>query len=298
MQIVANGITLDYETHGAEEAPPLILVRGLGSQLIHWPDALIAALTGAGYRVIRFDNRDVGRSQRCPAPGVTGEADDILRAAKAGALPPPAYSLGDMARDVTGLMDALGIDRAHVLGISMGGAILQLLTLHHADRLLSATIVMTACRSLGGAKSGLAELDSLLARPLTREAYIESWVEEHRVNGSPGFPMPEADIRDEAARAWARGYDAAGINRQLLATAAEPPRCAALREVALPCLVIHGAEDALIPPEAGREIAANIPGADYVEIPGMGHIITPALAPHFAGIVTGFLDRVQSSSQL
>lgn len=300
MQITTNGIALEVETHGPEAGPALILVRGLGSQLIHWPAALTDALAGAGYRVICFDNRDVGLSQRCPAEGVTGDAGDILAAVAAGRPPRPAYTLADMAGDVTGLMDALGIGRAHVLGISMGGAITQLLAIGHADRLLSATVVMTACRALGGPGAGAAQLDSLLAREMDEAAYIDAWVEEHATNGSPGYPMPEPDIRAEAALAWSRGYDPAGINRQFLATAAQPPRCEALRDVTLPCLVIHGAEDALIPPQAGREIAANIPGAAYHEIPGMGHIITPALAPLFAEKVIGFLadHGGASSSQL
>lgn len=288
MQITANGLTLETDIQGPEDGPPLILIRGLGSQLIHWPDALIDALTGAGYRVIRFDNRDVGLSQRCPAPGVSGDADDILRATAEGVLPTPAYTLEDMAADVIGLMDALGLDRAHMLGISMGGAVLQVLALRHADRLLSAMIVMTACRALGGGADNT-RLHNLLTRPVDRATHIENWVQEHRTNGSPGYPMPEEDIRAEAALAWDRGHDVEGINRQLLATIAAPSRCAALRRVKLPCLVIHGSDDKLIPPEAGQEIAASIPSAAYVELPGMGHIITPALAPIFAKVVTGFL---------
>lgn len=228
MQITANGIALEFDAQGPEDGAPLILIRGLGSQMIHWSIALIEALADAVHRVIRFDNRDVGRSQRCPAPGVRATARDILAQAGEGMLPAPAYMLEDMARDVVGLMDALEIERAHVLGISMGGAIAQVLALEHGARLLSATIVMSACRPLAGAAAP-DRLSALLARPMDEAAYVEAWVEEHRAHGSPGYPMPEAEIRAEARLAHARGYDAEGINRQLLAVAAAPGRCAGSR---------------------------------------------------------------------
>ncbi|MFC3117728.1 alpha/beta fold hydrolase [Jhaorihella thermophila] len=145
MQIDANGIRLEVELHGPGSGAPIILIRGLGTQLVHWPAALTEGLAARGFRVVIFDNRDVGLSQRCPAPGVPSSADEILEALRRGVPLRPAYTLNDMARDVVGLMDALDIPRAHVFGISMGGAIAQILALDHGARLLTATFVMTAC---------------------------------------------------------------------------------------------------------------------------------------------------------
>lgn len=284
MQVAANGITLEVEIHGDAEGVPLVLIRGLGSQLVHWPRELVAGLAARGYRVVIFDNRDAGLSARCPAPGIADGADAILAAIRAGRVPPPAYRLDDMARDVVGLMDALGIGRAHVFGISMGGAIAQILACDHRERLLGAMIVMSSAR-LRGAR--LAE--QLVSRPLDREDFIAAQLEGDRAWGSPGFPAPETWLRDTAARAWERGADAAGMNRQLLAILNAPDRRAALAGVTLPCLVIHGSEDRLIPPEAGREIAALIPGAEAEIIAGMGHVITPALALRIVERVDRFI---------
>ena len=291
MQIRANGITLEVEDHGDTANPALILIRGLGTQLVHWPANFIDGFVGAGFRTITFDNRDVGLSARCPAPGVPGDADEIAARVTAGDDIPPAYTLDDMAGDVIGLMDALGIDRAHVFGISMGGAIAQLLAIHHADRLLSDTIVMTACRPLLDRAHAPQMLPRLLARPETRDEAQDNWVAGHASFGSPGFPMPEDRIRAEARLAWERGHDADGINRQLLATLAAPDRRPDLASVTTPCLVIHGIDDTLIPVEFGAEIAAHIPDAEYHAIKGMGHIITPLLAPQIVSLVSDFIRR-------
>ena len=291
MQIPANGITLEVEDHGAPTDPALILIRGLGTQLVHWPANFVQGFVRAGFRCITFDNRDVGLSSRCPAPGVPGDPDQITARVTAGEEIAPAYALDDMAADVVGLMDTLGIARAHVFGISMGGAIAQILAMNHADRLLSDTIVMTACRPLLDRAHAAAILPRLLARPETEAEAQDNWVAGHASFGSPGFPMPEAEIRAEARLAWARGHDAEGVNRQLLATMAAPDRRPLLRRVTTPCLVIHGIDDTLIPVEMGAEIAEHIPGAEYQAIKGMGHIITPLLAPQIVSLVTDFIRR-------
>ncbi|WP_322864920.1 alpha/beta fold hydrolase [Aquicoccus sp. G2-2] len=293
MQIKANGITLEVEDHGDPANPALILVRGLGSQLIHWPANFVEGFVAAGFRCVTFDNRDVGRSQRCPAPGVPAQADDIAARSVAGEDIAPAYTLDDMAADVIGLMDALDIPRAHVFGISMGGAIVQILAINHPDRLLTDTIVMTACRPLLERSHRAELLPRLLVQPETEAQAQDNWVEGHASFGSPGFPMPEVDIRAEARLAWARGGDpdtaADGINRQVLATMAAGDRRAQLADVITPCLVIHGVDDALIPVEFGAEIAAHIPGSTYHPLNGMGHIITPLLAPQIVALVTDFI---------
>jgi len=286
MRLEARGIALEVEAHGPADGPALILIRGLGTQLVHWPQELVRGFAHRGFRTVIFDNRDVGRSARCPAPGVPGDRKRILAALRAGAPPAPAYGLDDMAGDVIGIMDRLGIGRAHVFGISMGGVIAQILAIDHADRLLSACIVMSAARLND---PGL--LERLLVEDLDRTAFQDAWVAAHAEFGSPGYPMAEAEIRREAGRAWDRGADAAGVNRQALAIAAAPDRRRELPGVKRPCLVIHGADDRLIPPAAGREIAALIPGAELRIIEGMGHIITPALAPEIVGTVDRFLAR-------
>lgn len=291
MQITANGLTLDIADHGPKDAPALILIRGLGTQRIHWPGNFIQGFVRAGFRTISFDNRDIGQSSRCPAPGVPDDPDDIAALVAAGQEITPAYTLDDMAADVIGLMDALDIARAHVFGISMGGAIAQILALNHPDRLFTDTIVMTACRPLLDRAHAATILPRLLTYPETLEQAQDNWVAGHASFGSPGFPMPEDDIRAEARLAHSRGSDAAGVNRQLLATLAAGDRRPALGAVTTPCLVIHGVDDTLIPVALGAEIAAHIPDSEYHAIKGMGHIITPLLAPRIVSLVADFIKR-------
>lgn len=286
MQITANGIQIEVETHGPATGTPLILIRGLGTQLVHWPDELIDGFVSKGFHVVTFDNRDVGLSQRCPSADASGDPQEILTQVQSGTSPKSAYKLADMARDVTGLMDALGVAKAHIFGISMGGAITQVLATDHSNRLLSATIVMSAAQL-----SDPAILPRVLTYPLDRKDYIDASLAGDADWGSPGYPASDAYLRDQAGRAWDRGYDAFGINRQLLATMTAPERRTALTKVDLPCLVIHGIDDTLIPVEAGREIAALIPQSELQVIDGMGHVITPSLAPVIVDLVTDFAHR-------
>ncbi len=292
--VEANGITLALEDDGPREAAPLILIRGQGTQMAHWPGELVAGFVKAGFRIVTFDNRDVGLSQRCPVPGVPGKADEIIERLKNGVAIAAPYGIEDMARDVTGLMDVLELEQAHVFGISMGGMITQQLIVQAPERLLSATIVMSACRPIsetgvGGQAALVERAEKLLVRPLTREAYLVSQVEEHAAWGSPGYPMPEADIRAMASVAYDRGVDAEGMNRQVIAVAGAPDRRPGLAMASLPCLVIHGEDDALVPIEMGREIADIIPASEFCAVSGMGHIITPSLAPLIVKTVTDFI---------
>jgi pimeloyl-ACP methyl ester carboxylesterase len=289
MQVKANGIVLEYEEYGPKDGVPLILIRGLGSQLVYWPQKFVQGFTNHGYRTIIFDNRDVGLSQRFAVKGVSHSKSSILEAAKTGNIPPPAYSLDDMAHDVIGLMDALHIPRAHVFGISMGGGIAQLLAIDHAARFLSATIVMTTAKFRGAEM-----LEILLVEDEDRAAFQETWIEGNKDYGSPGFYATDNYIRTEAGLAWDRGADAAGVNRQTLATIAAGDRRERLKAVALPCLVIHGAVDTLVPPDKGREIATLIPDAKLEIVDGMGHVITPRLAPLIVDMVDRFI-KAQST---
>ncbi len=287
MQINAGGVMLEVEEYGPRDGVPIILIRGLGTQLAHWVPEVFQGFASRGYRTIIFDNRDVGLSQKFRREGRSDTADEISGIVERGETLEPAYRLGDMAGDVVALMDALGIARAHIFGISMGGGITQILALRHAHRLLSATMVMTAAQF-----GGFERIRLLLARPRTREQAIEAGLAEEGLWGSPGFPRPGQEVRDMFARAWDRDGDETGINRHVLATVMTGDRRQELPNVALPCLVIHGADDTLVPPGKGREIAALIPGAEYEEIAGMGHVITPKLAPLLVARVDSFIRKI------
>lgn len=295
MQLKANGITLEVEDHGDKTAPAMILIRGLGTQLVHWPQELIKGFMAAGFRTIVFDNRDVGLSQRFDDADVPSSAEAIIAAAEAGSEIASAYSLSDMAADVIGVMDVLEIENAHIFGISMGGAIAQILALEHRARLITDTIVMTACRPLVERGHSASLLPQLVARDdASLEAAKDALVAEYGAWGSPGYPASEEFIRAQAKSAYMRGGPkAAGINRQLLATMSAPDRRPALKQLDVPACVIHGLDDALIPHELGAEIAAHIKGSEYHPIKGMGHIITPLLAPEIVRIVAKFV-RAQS----
>lgn len=291
MQVTANGLSMEVETHGPKDGPAVVMIRGLGSQLIHWPAGLYQGLAALGFYVILMDNRDVGLSQRCPDPKVPDTAEEILARLAQGEVVPCAYTLNDMAADVAGVLDALGVAKAHVLGISMGGAIAQILCLDHADRVLSATFVMTAARLMRDPAQAENILPALLATPCARDAYVANFLHEDTMWGSPGYPMTEAALRKQAELAYDRGVDAGGINRQALAVLHAQDRRVALAHVALPCQVIHGAQDRLIPPEAGAELAGVIPHCDHHVIDGMGHVITPKLAPMVVDLVQDFIHR-------
>lgn len=284
MQITANGIQLEYEDHGPQDGPALVLVRGLGSQLVHWPTEFVQGFAALGYRTIIFDNRDVGRSQHFPKVGVVSGAASIAAHMKAGKVFQSAYVLSDMGNDIIGLLDALNIAKAHILGISMGAAITAAIT--QQERLLSAILIMSA----GPNPLPPETLQQLLAEPMDLQQAQDGWIKVHQDWGSPGFPVDDDYIREQATCAWHRGHDATGINRQILAILKSPDRNAKMAAMKLPCLVIHGADDALIPPDVGRKIAGLIPGAQLEIVKGMGHIITPSLAPVIVDMVHGFLD--------
>ncbi len=293
--VKANGISLAVEDSGPRDAPPLILIRGQGSQMAHWPRVLIDGFGAAGFRTIAFDNRDVGLSQRCPAADVPADADSILARVRQGQALPAAYGLSDMACDVTGLMDTLGIEQAHLFGISLGGMVTQQVMIDAPDRLLSATIVMSSCRPANerfeGNELTIADLmESLLSQDLTRDAYVAAQIEEHAAWGSPGYPMDRAEIETMANLAFDRGVDAEGKNRQLLAAASAPDRRPGLARTQVPSLVIHGEDDTLLPLELGQEIAAIIPDNLFHAVAGMGHIITPSLAPVIVDMVRDFIQ--------
>ncbi len=276
-RVAANDIELAYETFGDAGAPPVVLIMGLATQMIAWPDELCESLARGGYFVIRFDNRDVGESthlRNLPPPRL---ADMFVRRR------PPPYSIGDMAADVVGLIGGLGLDDVHLVGASMGGFIAQTVALEHAARVRTLTLIMTSTgsRRVGQPKPRIYTrlLRSRVAAG--RPAAVAATVETFRLIGSHGFAFDEQYIRDLAGRSWDRGYDPDGARRQLAASASQPNRTADLRRITVPTLVIHGLHDPLVAPSGGLAVARAIPDSRFVGFSGMGHDLPRALWPEF-----------------
>jgi len=272
-----NGIDLCYETFGDPADPPLLLVMGLSAPMIWWDEPLCEQLAGRGFHVIRFDNRDSGRST-----SVGGRAS-VPRAYLARQAP---YSLADLADDTAALLDRLEITSAHVVGASLGGMVGQLLAIRRPDLVASLTSIMstTGNRLVGWPRP--AALGALLARePRERAAYIEQLVKTFRVIGSPGYPFDEERMRARAARTFDRGINPAGVARQLAAVLATPDRTKALRSLRIPVSVIHGAEDPLIHVGAGLATARAVPGAELHVFHGMGHDLPEPLWTRFADVI-------------
>lgn len=283
----ANGLELEYDTFGDPAAPPLVLVMGLGAQMITWEDGFCELLAGRGFFVVRYDNRDVGLStwlDHLPPPD--------LAALAAGDSSTAPYTLSDMADDAVGLFDALGIDRAHVVGASMGGMIVQQLAIDHPDRLRSITSIMS---TTGDREVGQAEPWALamLTRPpaSTREQALADSVEGYRRLGSPGYPDDEAFLLVKAALHYDRARHPVGTLRHAAAVVASGDRTAGLRSVRLPALVVHGDADPLINVSGGKATAEAIPGAELVVIPGMGHNLPRAVWPELADAIEGVAAR-------
>ncbi|MEL7448543.1 MAG: alpha/beta fold hydrolase [Pseudomonadota bacterium] len=286
---LTSGIELEYEEFGDPSAPPLVLIMGLGTQMIAWPDPLCESLAAAGLRVIRFDNRDVGLSTRLDGVRVPGVVK--LQCARwMGRRPAVPYTLEDMAQDAAHLLDALEIPAAHVAGASMGGMIAQVLAINHPQRVRSLCSIMstTGAGGLPGPRAKVA-WHMFLSRPKPGDhaAYIQHTVQTLRMIGSPGFPQTEDDWRALVERHVARAYYPEGFRRQLAAVLVSPDRSPALEKLTAPTLVIHGSEDPLIRPEAGRQTAAVIPGARLEMIEGMGHDMAPDLLPTLSDLMAG-----------
>jgi pimeloyl-ACP methyl ester carboxylesterase len=273
-RLKSNGIGIEYETFGDAKDAPMLLIMGLGAQMTTWDDDFCKQLSKRGFHVIRFDNRDVGLSDKMDSAGMPD-----IQAAFAGD-PKPAYSLDDMADDAVGVLDALGISAAHIVGASMGGFITQLVGINHPKRALSLTSIM----SHPGGEDAVAPLPEgleVLIRvpPQDRQSIVENSILTRRVLAGAGNPFDEAKERVNAERAYDRSYYPAGMGRQLVAVLAAKGRLERLSKVKIPTLVIHGLDDVLIPPENGRRVAAAVPGANLLEFEGMGHNIPEPLWP-------------------
>ena len=272
----ANGIELAYDELGDPDGEPMLMIMGLGTQLLHWEEGFCAELGDRGYRVIRFDNRDVGHSTKI-------DGDRLSAPTMLLGLGEPAYKLRDMADDAAGLLDHLGLDRAHVVGASMGGMIAQALTIGHPERVRSLASLMS---STGSRRFGLPRLRAfgtlLSAPPRDRESYAERVVKTFRVIGSPDYPPEDERIRALALAAFDRCFYPRGVARQLHAITSSRDRTRRLGEITAPTVVIHGTRDPLVRPAAGRATAKAIPGSHLCLIEGMGHDLPPALWPRLA----------------
>lgn len=274
----ANGIQIEYDTFGDSNSPPLLLIRGLGTQMTDWEEDFCNRFVEKGFFVIRFDNRDVGLSQKFEECGVP----DIMAALTAlmqGQEVQTPYNLEDMADDAVGLLDALGVKKAHVCGISMGSAITQIIGYRHPSRVLSLIPIMgtTGNPDLPPAKPEAMQL-LLTPAPEEREANIEQYKKTQKVIWG-NLPYDEDDINKRAAVSYDRANYPQGVARQLVATIANGNRKSRLASITAPVLVIHGAQDPLIPMEGGKDTAKAIPGADLLIIEGMGHCLPRAAWP-------------------
>jgi pimeloyl-ACP methyl ester carboxylesterase len=296
-QFTVNGLQIEAESFGEDSRPAVLLVMGLGMQLLAWPDALCQRLADAGYRVIRFDNRDIGLSTKLDDARIS-----IPRAALRYALhlPIPApYKVQDMAGDARGLLNALGIERAHVVGVSMGGMIAQNLAATWPERCASLVSIMSSSGSRRLPRPQPRVLRLMLSRPPRRDdpaAQLRHFKNLFRALSGPGFPMPDDELEARLKRSLARSYSPAGTARQLLAIAASGDRSSLLRSIHVPTLVLHGTRDPLLPLVHGEDCARKIPGASFESIEGMGHDLPSSLLPRLGDTLLAHFARVSRAA--
>lgn len=272
----ANGIEIAYETFGDPAAPTVLLVMGLGSQMIHWDVEFCEGIAARGFHVVRFDNRDMGESTRIDEPV---DVFAVMGAIGSDDMPAVPYLLSDMAADAVGLLDHLGVDEAHLFGVSMGGMIVQTVAIEHPQRVRSLTSVMSTTGDPDVGTPTAEAMTALLSPPpQTRDELQDTAVRQAGVWGSPGLYDVER-LRRIAGEAWDRGYDPAGAARQLAAIFASGSRSPGLAEIAVPTLVIHGTADTLVQPSGGERTAEVVPDAKLLMIDGMGHDLSPPLWP-------------------
>ncbi len=289
--LTANGIRIAYEEFGDRAAAPVLLIMGLGAQMVLWREDFCRLLAARGHRVIRFDNRDVGESSWLDSLGVP----DVMGAFAAAATQQPfaaPYLLRDMAADAAGLLDGLAIEAAHVVGTSMGGMIAQTMAIEAPARVRTLTSIMSTTGA-PGLPTPRPEVAAVLITPPppTRAEAIEHGVTVYRTIGSPGFPFDEAEVRHLATVMYDRGFHPLGVARQLVAVLASGDRTAALAGLRLPTLVVHGTDDPLVPFPAGQATAAAIPGAELLAIEGMGHDMPRPIWPRLVDAISALTAR-------
>ncbi len=302
MKIIANKIQIEVEDTGpglnaqGQQRPAVLLIMGLGMQLIAWPPGLVQGLVDAGYRVIRHDNRDIGLSQHFDAAGSPNLIWAILKYRLRCAVKSP-YSVADMAMDALGVLDALNIKQAHIVGVSMGGMISQRVALAAPDRVLSLTSIMSSSGARGLPEARPEVLRAMMSRPASTslEDIGDFYVNLIRVIGSPVFRVPEAEVRERIKVSTQRSYHPVGTLRQMLAIVADTTRAGELHRVTRPTLVMHGRADPLVPFACGEDTAKRIPNSKFVAIDGMAHDLPPGVVErllppmlaHFRASTTG-----------
>lgn len=285
--VTANGISIAYEESGEPGAPAMVLVMGLGMPLVFWPDAFVEGLEKAGFRLVRLDNRDCGLSQRI-GKARHGPIPVAMARSVMGLEVHAPYALADMAADVVGLLDALGIARAHVVGESLGGMVAQVLAARHPERVASLTSIMSSSGNPFVSMARPRALGAILHRPenpADPQSVTEHLVRVMEVIGSRSRPADAGALRELCGRAARRGYDTNGTARQLLAMLASGDRRAEIATIRAPTLVIHGTDDPLVPKAAGREVARLVPGARLLEFDGMGHDLPSDLIPQIVSAI-------------
>ncbi|KQV53032.1 alpha/beta hydrolase [Pelomonas sp. Root1217] len=297
MQVSANGVRIEVDIHGPEGGEPLLLIMGLGMQLIAWPEGFVDELVARGFRVIRFDNRDVGLSQPFDELGTP----NIPMAALLHTLRLPVkapYQLSDLARDTVGVMDALGIAKAHVCGASMGGMVAQHLGFSHGQRLKSLTLMMTTSGDRSVPKESLKVRRALLSRPRPAttpqqkfENVLDHYASLYGIIGSPGYPPEPSQLRERLASGVKRAFRPQAVARQIVAVAADGHRAERLPRITVPTLIVHGEDDALIPVAAAHDLAKRVPNARLETIPGWGHDLPEALWPRLAAEIAANAAR-------
>jgi pimeloyl-ACP methyl ester carboxylesterase len=291
-RVDVGDVELAYEAFGDRAGVPVLLVMGLATQMLGWPDEFCAGLAERGNFVVRFDNRDVGLSTHL-ADAPPGD----LMAAVQGDSSSASYSLSDMARDTVGLLEALELESAHLVGASMGGMIAQTVAIEYPERVRSLTSIMSTTGNAEVGAPSEAALQVLLAPAAeTREAVIEQTVQAYRVIASPGFELDEAALRERAGLSFDRAHDPAGVSRQLVAIIASGDRTGGLAGLAVPTLVVHGADDALVNVSGGRATAAAIPDAELVVIDGMGHDLPRGLWSRVIERIAAHVERTERAA--
>lgn len=287
-QITANGIPLEYDIHGPESGEPLLLIMGLGVQMTRWPQEMVDDLARRGYRVIRHDNRDVGLSHKFDEHGPS-DIGAIVAALRTGVKPPAPYLLSDMAADSVGLLDALGIKQAHIVGASMGGMIAQTIASTYPDRVLSLTSIMS---TTGNPNLPPARPDAMARLVIPSpdptkdlEAYLLHALSTAHIMAGEGNPVDEAQQRIDSTADAKRAFYPVGVSRQMAAVVAMGDRRKAIATITAPTVVIHGADDPLVPVEAGQDTQTTVPGAEMHILAGMGHNLPRRLIPQINDLI-------------
>jgi pimeloyl-ACP methyl ester carboxylesterase len=294
MKIRANGIEIEYDEAGPKDGAPLLMIQGFGSQMTSWPIEFFDILVDSGLRVIRFDNRDVGLTQKWD--GIFPKTENIIEALKAGRKPDVPYTLADMASDAAALLDELGIESAHIAGASMGGMIAQLVALDHPKKARSLISIFSTTSDPSLPRSSPEAQAALMARPESndRDTVIAHSLKGRRTYASTKWLFNEKRLAELIGRSYDRSFYPEGTLRQWAAIMASPPRTERLKSLKMPSLILHGSSDTLIPPAAGRHTAKMIAGSEHHEIEGWGHDLPLEVIPILRDLIVPFIRRVEA----